>query len=165
VHRSSAAVLLVLAVAGCSSTPAPAPPPAATSTTTPAPASGADPEPDLPTTPPPSPVWNDVAARAATDTAFAAMQAFVQTGRDPATWFGELAPYLTATAQAAYYGTNPTQVPAHTVTGAYAHPADTAYLALVDVGTDVGAYSLLLSREGADSGWLVERITPPAGVR
>lgn len=118
----------------------------------------------------PPPVWDAAAAQSATDTAFGAMQAFVHTNPDGSPldateWFAGLAAYLSLTAQRAYYGTDPALVPAHRVTGVVARADSTPYLALVDAGTDVGTYSLLLSRTGAESGWSVERIEPPAGVK
>ena len=117
----------------------------------------------------PAPVMpaQDAASSAASvDLAQRAMTAFARPAVDEQAWFTELAPLLTPDARSAYYGTNPAEVPAHAVTGlGRAEDSPSAFLAYVVVPTDVGEYRVLLSREGGDTGWLVEELTPPAGVR
>lgn len=119
---------------------------------------------DLPTAAP-YPTWDAAARAEAVAAATAAMSAFAQPAVDETTWWAELAPLLSPAAAAAYAGTDPANVPAQAVTGAARLTDDSStYLAPVAVPTDVGAYLVLLSREGGGSPWLVERLTPPETV-
>ena len=167
----TAGSLLVLAVAGCSgptqgpagsaSTAARAPVATAPST-----AIGPNDADEDPQPPPVMPTQDAISDAAAVDLAQRAMNAFARPALDADLWFTELAPLLTPDARSAYYGTNPAEVPPHAVTGpGRAENSPSAFLAYVVVPTDVGDYRLLLSREGGDTGWLVEELTPPAGVR
>lgn len=93
------------------------------------------------------------------------MAAFLQVELDPESWLTQLSPHLSPTARAAYFGTDPLEVPARQVTGPARYEGSTsAYLATVVVPTDVGDYRLLLVREGQDAPWLVETLTPPGGL-
>lgn len=113
----------------------------------------------------PVPSWDEAARADALDTAERAMRAFARPGEDAATWWSELEPLLTHAAAVAYEGTDPANVPASAVTGAASlEDESTPYLAPVSVATDAGVYVVLLVREGAGAPWLVERLTPPAGV-
>lgn len=117
--------------------------------------------------PAPVPPTQDASSSAtAVDLAQRAMTAFARPTVDAEAWFTDLAPLLTPAARSAYVGTDPAEVPAHTVTGpGRAEDSPSAFLAYVTVPTDVGDYRLLLSRESGDTGWLVETITAPDGVR
>jgi hypothetical protein len=160
--RPSTVVVALFLLVGCTASPpkierAPKTAPASTE-------SSAHAE-DLPTTPPPSPTWDQAAEGEATRVGFQAMVAYAQTGIDADTWYAQLAPYLTPDAQAAYKGTDPAEVPVHEVGLTWADTPDSAYLVYVSVNTDVGTYQLMLVRESADAGWLVQRIaSPPTGV-
>lgn len=102
---------------------------------------------------------SDAAAVAAAE---AAMQAFTRRDVGAVVWSRGLLPLLTPAAQAAYEGTDPSNVPARAVTGPGALAASpSAFLARVSVPTDAGAYLVLLVRSGAGAPWLVERLTPP----
>jgi hypothetical protein len=93
------------------------------------------------------------------------MTAFAKPSAEYDTWWDALAPYLTETAQQAYSYTDPANVPASKVTGtAHLGPSESDYLATVTVPTDVGTYTVLLSRPETNTGWLVERLTPPEGL-
>lgn len=119
----------------------------------------------LPELPAP-PTRDESSTAAAVELAQQAMTAFARPTIDADSWFTELAPLLTPDARSSYYGTDPDEVPAHAVTApGRAEESPSAYLAYVTVPTDVGDYRVLLSREGRDTGWLVETMTPPDGVR
>lgn len=141
------------------------PVPGGTPTQVPAQAHGhSDEDEDLPAAEP-YPTWDDAARAEAVATATTAMSAFARPTLDDAIWSAELAPLLSPAAAAAYAGTDPANVPAQAVTGAATLTDDSStYLAPVAVPTDVGAYLVLLSRQGQGSPWLVERFTPPETV-
>lgn len=110
---------------------------------------------------------DDAASRTAAETvAAAAMASFVRVDLTAEDWLSQLSTHLTADAAIAYYGTDPLEVPARAVTGMARWDGSTsAYLADVVVPTEVGDYRLLLVRDGRDSPWLVQTITPPDSVR
>lgn len=110
----------------------------------------------------PYPTWDARARAQAVQTATEALAAFARPQVDAARWWTDLSPLLSPAAAVAYQGTDPGEVPARTVTG----PAElvderSPYLAGVQVPTDVGPYLVLLSRDGGDAPWLIERLTPP----
>jgi len=113
----------------------------------------------------PSPTWDAASRTAAVDHAAAVMAAFARPEADQRSWWAELAPLLTLSAQDAYSFVDPANVPARQVTG---EPVlvdeSSAWLARVEVPTDVGTYDLLLVREDGASPWLAEQITPPAAL-
>lgn len=93
------------------------------------------------------------------------MRAYARPGRSPQAWWAALRPHLSAGAQAAYTGTDPSQVPARRITGpASLTPASLPALARVAVPTDAGIYLVLLTRTPGQQ-WSVERITPPEPVQ
>lgn len=113
----------------------------------------------------PSPTWDESARTDATAAATAVMEVFADPGADPGDWWVALSPLLAPTAAAAYANTDPANVPASEITGpARQVEESSAYLAPVEVPTDVGTYLVLLSREGQGSPWLAEKITPPEEV-
>lgn len=110
------------------------------------------------------PVPTSVPRSAAVDITRDALRAFGDHTLDADAWFAALAPYLSQAAQQAYVGTDPTLVPVHRLDGpTVLEPWVSDYLATVTQGTDVGAYTVLLSRNDAGN-WQVETIIPPAGV-
>ncbi|MGY1689436.1 hypothetical protein [Geodermatophilus sp. SYSU D01105] len=155
---AAAALVASLVLGGCAAAADPVQP-VATSPAAPSPDPG-DAHAALPA-PPPPPTEDDASHQAALEAATAALTAFARPALDPGQWWAELAPLLSPTAAAAYEGTDPQAVPASAVTGpARPTPSVSAYLATVLVPTDAGEYAVLLAREGGDSPWLVERITP-----
>lgn len=77
-------------------------------------------------------------------------------------WWAGLGPLLSPAAAAVYSSVDPANVPASAVTGAGVVVDESSpYVAWVQVPTDAGTYTVLLSRESETSGWLGERITPP----
>lgn len=168
--RSVLAAGVALAVGGCSGDqPAPADPPAATSGSIraqepPAVQGPSDQDEERPAAAP-APTWDEAARAGALAAATTAVTAFARPRADPQTWWADLAPLLTPAAAAAYAGTDPRNVPARSVTGDAVLVDDaSAYLVGVQVPTDVGACTVLLSREGQGSPWLVEQLVPPESV-
>jgi hypothetical protein len=107
-------------------------------------------------------------AAAATDATSAAtgfLRAFARTDLAQAAWWAGVAGYLTPTAAALYTDTDVANVPVHQVVDGSATllPGSTKFRASVAVSTDIGTYTVLLLH--TDTQWLVDRTTPPAGVR
>ncbi|MGF1662336.1 MAG: hypothetical protein ACFCVG_07665 [Kineosporiaceae bacterium] len=116
----------------------------------------------LPELPVPDVTWDTEAADAAVATAVAAVTAFARPAAPVDRWWADLAPLLTPAARTAHTGTDPANVPASAVTGP-AGPArsPSPFLATVAVPTDAGTYTVLLVRDDAGAGWLVDRLDPP----
>lgn len=111
------------------------------------------------------PRWDDRSRAAVVDAATTAMRAFARPDVDDVAWWDDLEPLLSAQAQLDYAYTDPANVPARAVTGDATLVDDTsAYVGRVTVPTDVGAYTVVLSRRDGAAPWLVERITPPDGL-
>lgn len=119
---------------------------------------------DLLVTPGPVPTWDEAATVAAGRSADEAVAAFLAEA-DDAVWWTTVSPLLSPTAQQAYVGTDPAEVPGSTVFGSpVVLDAGSAYLARVHVPTDAGDYEVLLSRTEGGAPWLVERFGLPAAV-
>ena len=112
------------------------------------------------------PTWDPASRAAVSAAAAAALTAFAHPDLSYEQWWTALRPHLSAAAQVDYAYVDPASVPAKAVTGA-AQIVDesSAYVAGVQVPTDVGTYTLVLSRVDGTAPWLTERITPPAGVK
>lgn len=167
---------VVLGAAGCSEDSTVAPAPATTAPTgEPAPTPTGTPlDYELPAEDEDYPQWDSASREQAVAAGDAVMRAFVRPvpGADAspieAGWWETLAPLLTPEAKDAYFYVDPAEVPATTVTGPAAlvepQPGTTAFLATVQVPTDVGTYEVLLARTGGRAPWLAERITPPESL-
>lgn len=176
----------LIALTGCSTEPTvPATVDATTSAPgpSPTPAAGVSATP-LPPTPTPTPIptdvveehggpvetfteptWDEASRTAALDAAGAAVEAFARPDVPYEQWWAELAPLMSVQAQLDYQYVDPANVPARAVTGGPVLVDETsASVAGVEVPTDVGTYSVTLSRADAAGPWLVERITPPEGL-
>lgn len=180
--RAGIATVMALTLSACSGqgeSPSAAPPspagppqqtPAATPATpldlsqfTPAPAGVIDEHTGETIQPQPAPTWDAAAQTAATDAAQTAMTAFARPTLDYDTWWSDLSPLLTQQAQQDYSYVDPANVPASIVTGPGVLVDETsAYVALVEVPTDAGTYTLVLTRDSAAAPWLTSRFTPPA---
>lgn len=174
-----AAVALALTSAGCASSaekPSTYPTEALSPSATPRMPDTAD----LPTVPPgyidedtdtpivPAPVatWSDDARAAVIAAGVDAMTAFTRPGTDRRTWWDTLSPLLTPQARADYAYVSPETIPASRVIGNGVITDDTsAMVAHVEVPTDVGVYTVVLTRYDGSSPWLAARFTPPEGVR
>lgn len=173
------AALLALSVAGCSSPSesrpaATEPTPAQTGTATsgpalpdldqftPPPAGVIDEDTGETVAPQPVPSWDQAAREAVVEAAEAALTAFARPHLDYETWWAELEPLLTPQAAEDYAYVDPANVPVTAVTGPGQLVDDTsAYVARVEVPTDVGPYTVIVSRADGAAPWLTTRITPP----
>ncbi|RJF44916.1 hypothetical protein D4740_01815 [Actinomyces sp. 2119] len=109
--------------------------------------------------------WDDASRTAVVDAAGAAMRAFARPDLDQASWWAAIEPMLTPEAQQDYAYVLASNIPVRQVVGSPTLADDTsAYLALVEVPTDVGTYTLTLTRTDAASPWLVSRLDPPEGA-
>ncbi|WP_147280179.1 hypothetical protein [Marinitenerispora sediminis] len=108
------------------------------------------------------PTWGPSDRSEAVREAETVMTAFVSNRSDEEAWWEEIRGHLSPQAQMEFQETDPANIPATEVTGDGELADDSsAYLAWVDVPTDVGTYEVLLSRTEQDSPWQVERLTPP----
>lgn len=116
---------------------------------------------------PVTPAQWDAGSRAeATKAAETAMTAFARHDLSREDWWANLSPLLTSTAQDAYAYVVPESVPARKVTGPAAITDDgSALVAVIEVPTDVGLYSITVNRADGDAPWQVARLTPPDGIR
>ena len=142
----------LLLAAGCSTAPA----------TVPLSKTNAESAIALPSSPGAAPSWGPTDQAAASDAARVAVAAYIS-GRAEDAWWSELARLLSPTAQQAYAGTDPANVPGRTLTGpsTVTDGAGSAYLADVVIPTDAGDYGVLLSRSAEGDRWLVERFRLP----
>lgn len=152
----------VLALTGCSNDNLmPSPSPAPLSSTA-ASSSAAEPSPaldELPASSAAVPTWTERDAETTRLLALDVMRDFAHSERPADVWYEQLAGYLTAAGQAAYYGTDPAEVEVTNVGDAVV-TSPSAYLAEATVDTDAGPYLVLMVREDGDSAWKVERIRP-----
>lgn len=169
----------IAALSGCGSPTEPAPTvPTGTQLTTPswslppvvdlspAPAGVEDDtQPGVTITPLAVPTWDAGSRAAATARAAEIMTAFARPTLGYEDWWADLAPLLSEQAQQDYSFVDPANIPVHAVIGdPVLVDESSAFLARVQVPTDVGVYELLLSRTDATASWVGESITPPAGV-
>lgn len=111
----------------------------------------------------PEPEWDQASREAALEAAETAMAAFARPDLSFDEWWERLQPLLDQTASLDYSYMDPAVIPATTITGPAVMVDDTsAYVATIDVPTDVGTYTLILSRADASSPWLTSRFTPPS---
>jgi hypothetical protein len=170
--------VVVLALSACSgqsenptTTPSPPSTPASTSTPldtgqfTPAPSGAVDEDTGETIEPQPNPIWDAASRAAAVAAAQTAMTAFARPALDYDTWWAELSPLLTQQAQQDYAYVDPANVPATTVTGSGELVDDDAsvFVASVEIPTDAGTYTLVLTRADGQAPWLASRFTPPTG--
>jgi len=111
------------------------------------------------------PTWDAASRAAVTAAATTVLTAFARPDLSYDQWWTALEPLLSAQAQLDYAYVDPANVAAKAVTGeAQIVDESSAYVAHVQVPTDVGTYTLVLSRVDGSAAWLTERITPPAGA-
>ncbi|MCD2444330.1 hypothetical protein LQ757_18775 [Agromyces sp. SYSU K20354] len=109
--------------------------------------------------------WTDADRASVRDAAETVMAAFARPDMAQEAWWSELAPMLSQQATQDYAYVQPAAVPARKVTGSAELVDDTsAYVATVAVPTDVGTYTVILSRTTGSEPWKAERITPPEGI-
>jgi hypothetical protein len=128
----------------------------------------------LPSTEPTSPVDDgDVTAapeadsnsqRAAIAAATKAMQTFAQPQLRADKWWAQMLPLLSEQGGVAYEGTDPSQIPAHQVTGAGSVlQGSTEVSLIVQLLTDTGLYNITLTRPDGSAPWLADRVRPAQG--
>lgn len=122
------------------------------------PPDGKDAKEILPTAPAPDPSSTGAALLVADKL----MVAFARPTVDATTWIDGLYPYLTQSGGAAYEGTDPAKVPVRYVTGTGAVvEGATVYALIVRIPTDIGDYTISLTRQRPTDPWLADRVTPP----
>lgn len=167
-HRCVVATALVMLLSGCTSSPAPAPPeilvPQVSSAVPVEVATdGAiNEDTDETISAEPVPVWDESAEAAASAAAVEAMTAFARPDMAYDQWFAQLRPHLSQDAAETYVYTDPINIPVTTITGeATVLESTSAYVAVVDVDTNVGEYQVLMLRTGATAPWLAAEFAPP----
>jgi hypothetical protein len=124
-------------------------------------------EPEFDETAPSEPVeavWDDTVRAAARDAALATVAAFAATDQTADAWWDGLRPLLTPQARPVYQDVDPRLVPVTEVTGDPEVTDETStLLAEVAVPTDIGSYTVLLTRADGAAPWLAEQIRPPEG--
>lgn len=111
--------------------------------------------------PAPVPQWDDASRAAVVEAAESALRAFARPDLDYDTWWAELEPLLTAQAAEDYAYVDPANIPIRQLTGPGVIIDDTsAYVATIEVPSDVGRYHVVLTRKDAAAPWLASRITP-----
>jgi hypothetical protein len=108
------------------------------------------------------PTWDPESREAALNVATRAMRAFARPGADAESWWSELEPLLSDQAAHDYAYVDPAAIPARKITGGAKIVDDaSAFVAVVQVPTDVGPYKVTISRQDAADEWRVDRLTPP----
>jgi hypothetical protein len=108
------------------------------------------------------PQWDLDSRASAAAAGEAVMRAFARPDRHHDSWWAEIEPLLSSEAQIDYAYVDPANIPASQITAEPTLAEDSSpYIAHVQVPTDVGTYTVLLSRQNANAPWLAERITPP----
>lgn len=124
-------------------------------------------EPEFDETAPSEPVeatWDETVRAAARDAARATIIAFAETDQGANAWWDGLKPLLTPQARPVYQDVDPRLVPVTEVTGDPEVTDETStLLAEVAVPTDIGPYTVLLTRADGAAPWLAEQIRPPEG--
>ncbi|MEE6289291.1 hypothetical protein V2J52_16680 [Georgenia sp. MJ173] len=108
------------------------------------------------------PEWDQDSRASAAAAGEAVMRAFARPDLDHDSWWAEIEPLLSSEAQSDYAYVDPANIPASQITAEPTVVEDSSpYIAHVKVPTDVGTYTVLLSRQDDNAPWLAERITPP----
>ncbi len=113
----------------------------------------------------PAPAWDATQRSNAIAAAEKALTAFARPDLSSTEWWAALSPLLTPQAQQDYQSVDPANIPAHKLTGNGTIVDDSStYAVSVDVPTDAGTYTIILTRRDGASPWLASRFTPPAGT-
>lgn len=112
----------------------------------------------------PVPVWDDASRESAVTAAETVLSAFAQPDLSFDQWWAQVQPLLDQKASRDYSYMDPAVIPVTEVTGeGTLLDEDSAYVARVEVPTDAGLYTVIMSRADANAPWLTSRITPPEG--
>lgn len=114
-----------------------------------------------PVSPEPVPEWDEQSHDSAVAAAKQALSAFARPDLDYDTWWADLEPLLTPQAAEDYAYVDPANIPVREIAGE-GHLLDetSAYLATVQIPTDNGRYSVVMTRKSGGAPWLVSRLTP-----
>jgi hypothetical protein len=108
------------------------------------------------------PVWDDAARADVVALAENVMRAFAQPDLDFDAWYSGVEPLMTQRTAEEYAFVDPVNIPVREVTGPGRIVDDkSAYLAVVEVPTDIGLYQVVVVRMDGNSPWMVERLDPP----
>lgn len=111
------------------------------------------------------PVWDEQSRQSAIAAADAAMRAYARPDLKFDAWWAQLQPLLDQKATADYAYMDPSRIVATTVIGTGVLTDETSpYVAYIDVPTNAGTYSVILSRTDATAPWLANRFIVPEGV-
>ena len=116
-------------------------------------------------TPQPVPTWDAASEASALTAAEAVMTAYARPDLSFDDWWADVQPLLDDQATRDYAYMDPARIPANQITGpAVLTDTTSAYVAFVDVPTNIGTYRVILSRTDAASPWLTSRFIVPDGV-
>jgi hypothetical protein len=111
------------------------------------------------------PEWDAESRASVVAAAEKAMAAYARPDLPFDQWWAAVQPLLDQKASQDYAYMDPSRIVATQLTGSAVIVDDTsAYVATVDVPTNAGTYSLILSRVDGKSPWLVSRFILPEGV-
>ncbi|HRL81414.1 MAG TPA: hypothetical protein PLK46_13935 [Propioniciclava sp.] len=114
--------------------------------------------------PQPVPEWDDESRASVIAAAETAMRAYGRPDLAFEEWWAGVSPLLDQKASRDYANLNSSRIPVTSVTGAGVIIDDTsAYVATVEVPTNIGPCTVILSRADAESPWLVSRFGLPEG--
>lgn len=113
-----------------------------------------------------SPTWDRASRADAVAAAEEVLTAFARPDLPQGQWWRDLGPMLTPTARETYRYVAVENVPIRKVRGKAKIIEDSSpYLATVEMKTDSGTYTVLLSRSEQGAPWLAERIEPERDSR
>lgn len=113
----------------------------------------------------PVPTWDEPSRAEVVAAAETVIGVYARPDLEEDAWRAGMQPLLSEQAGRDYAYVDPANVPPARVSGPGAVVEDTsAFVATVQVPTDVGPYRVMLSRADAAAPWLAERITPPEEV-
>lgn len=109
--------------------------------------------------------WDEESRASVIAAAETAMTAYARPDLPFDQWWAAVQPLLDQKASQDYAYMDPSRIVTTQLTGKGVIVDDTsAYVATVQVPTNAGTYSLILSRIDGKAAWLVSRFTPPEGV-
>lgn len=115
--------------------------------------------------PKPAPPWDAEQRAAAIAAAEKALTTFARPDLSSTEWWAALSPLLTSQAQQDYQYVDPANIPARQVTGSGQIVDDSSqYVVFIDVPSDAGIYTIVLTRINGAAPWLAARFTPPEGT-
>ena len=116
-------------------------------------------------TPQPVPTWDAASEASALTAAEAVMTAYARPDLSFDDWWAGVQPLLDGQATRDYAYMDPARIPANQITGpAVLTDTTSAYVAFVDVPTNIGTYRGILSRTDSGSPGLTSRFIVPDGV-